>query len=189
MLTLEIITWLVMTYPRCHPESPHVPAAFLAITDRDVAPMSPKYSPDTHHVLTRSPKEKTKETPETPETPTTTQEAIFLGGFLFSEKQTAKASEGTKQNIEKSRPRNARNNNRGSNFFLGFFLFSQKQTAKASEEQNKTWKKADPEIQKKEQQRKEEEANQPRRTPRTPNADRQLQKKNIPWMRSSTSTA
>jgi hypothetical protein len=149
MLTLEIITWLVMTYPRCHPESPHVPAAFLATTDRDVAPMSPKYSPDTHHVLTRSPKEKTKETPETPETPTTTQEAIFLGGFLFS----------------------------------------QKQTAKASEEQNKTWKKADPEIQKKEQQRKEEEANQPRRTPRTPNADRQLQKKNIPWMRSSTSTA
>lgn len=137
MLTLEIITWLVMTYPRCHPESPHVPAAFLAITDRDVAPMSPKYSPDTHHVLTRSPKEKTKETPETPETPTTTQEAIFFGGFLFSEKQTAKASEGTKQNIEKSRPRNARNNNRGSNFFFGFFFCFHK-SKRQKPQKNKT---------------------------------------------------
>jgi hypothetical protein len=111
--------------------------------------MSPKYSPDTHQVLTRSPKGKTKGTPETPETTTTTtQEAIFFGVFVFT-KANGKSLRRTEQNMEKSRPRK----------------------------------------QKKEQQRKEEEANQPRGTQRTPNADRQLQKKHIPWMRSSTSTA
>jgi hypothetical protein len=53
--------------------------------------MSPKYSPDTHQVLTRSPKGKTKGTPETPETTTTTtQEAIFFGVFCFHKSKRQK---------------------------------------------------------------------------------------------------
>jgi hypothetical protein len=141
MLTLEIITWLVMTYPRCHPESPHVPAAFLATTDRDVAPMSPKYSPDTHHVLTRSPKEKTKETPETPETPTTTQEAIFLGGFLFSQKQTAKASEEQNKTWKKADPETPETTTEEAIFFWVFFCFHKSKRQKPQKNKTKHGKK------------------------------------------------
>ena len=86
--------------------------------------------PHVSKVLTIFPKQN-KDKTKTPERQQGTQKAIFLGFFLFSQKQTAKAS------AEQSKTPTT---NTKSKFFGGF-LFSQKQTAKASTEQNKTSKK------------------------------------------------
>lgn len=89
MLALGIIRCLVRTYPRRHPEPPHIPAAFHAITDGDVVPMSPKYSPDTHQIPQNSQKR---------QTPTSRHRKHFFGGFFLFAKANGKSLSRTKQN-------------------------------------------------------------------------------------------
>ena len=143
---------LEKTYPRRHPIEP--PHALLPSACSQTETLSP-CPQSTYHIPQTKQKQNAKR--QTPNANKKHKKQIFLG-FLFSQKQTAKASaEQNKTPIT----------NTERNFFWGF-LSSQKQTAKASTEQNKTSKKADPKSNKnnmrKGGRRKKEEASQSRRS-------------------------